>query len=70
MRAAWMQYIPAEETAILLQTGTLIMATLVNTHDTKSQPTNKLGQLVLNTSLVHHPEFKSSTYSVSRDCAV
>ena len=58
------------ETAILLQTGTLIMATLVNTHDTKSQPINKLEQLVLNTSLVRHPEFKSSTHSGSRDCAV
>ena len=34
------------------------------------QPTNKLGQLVLNTSLVCHPDFKFSTYSVSRDCAV
>ena len=34
------------------------------------QPTNKLGQLVLNTSLVCHPDFKFSKYSVSRDCAV
>ena len=34
------------------------------------QPTNELRHLVLNTSLVCHPEFKFSTDSVSRDCAV
>ena len=32
-----------------------------HTHDTKSQPTNKLLQRVLNKSLVHHTMFKFST---------
>ena len=50
--------------------GHVIMATLVKTHDTKSQPTNKLLQRVLNKSHVHHPMFKFSTCSVGRDCAV
>ena len=39
-------------------------------HACHGNPLTKLGQLVLNTSLVCHPEFKFSTDSVSPDCAV
>ena len=39
-------------------------------HACPGNPVTNSGNLLLNTSLVCHPEFKFSTDSVSRDCAV
>ena len=52
-----------------MQTGTLITATLVNTHTAQNyNPTTELLQRVLNTSPVRHTEYWCNTCSVWREC--